>query len=196
MKNHVFSKIKSPHKFVGVLFFLALLNFGCTNDYYWDDEQNNSEWSKIQNEEFGFSMELPPYLNYLQRGDPRLRLSRDLVLLSNNSTISVLIKEVDSPTLDDAVIWGYFDFDMDQNTEGLQPGNGYKELLFQQETLNTIPIIKRRYTSHGLNGYIVEEVYMAENNKFIEIQFTEHESFFEDFYPDFERILNSFQLID
>lgn len=199
MKNN---QIWKSLKYLSYVFCLLLLS-GCAT------EQDSNQWVTIEHEQYNFSIEYPMkwaadlYSDAGRKGidDEKLVIMRKnnpiLGLPSSPSTFIIIIewRAFDNPSLQDALNWGNEKIDADLSQEGVQTKPGYEEFLFQEEEISGYPAIRRRYTYFNLGGVTREEVYILRENDMISISLWVNEEYFNSFYSDFQRIVNSFKTI-
>jgi len=199
MKNN---QIWKSLKYLGYVFCLLLLS-GC------ETEQDSNQWVTIEHERYNFSIEYPTkwsvdlYGDAGRKGidDEKLVIMRKnnpiLGLPSSPSTFIIIIewRAFDNTSLQDALNWANEKIDDDLSQDGVQTKPGYEEFLSQEEEISGYPAIRRRYTYFNLGGVTREEVYILRENDMISISLWVNDEYFYSFYPDFQRIVNSFKTI-
>ncbi|MFK7805617.1 MAG: hypothetical protein AB8G95_28565 [Anaerolineae bacterium] len=153
-------------------------------------------------EEYGFSFEYPVIWNMRLFGENGNRGNRvNKVSIDNfrrgfdepNAVIRINLKEFSEPNLNDVIDWSIENLDRLPSKEGLQYPLGYQELIYQRETVGIGEIQRRRYVQFNNSNHVTEEVMIARSDDMIIITVFAHPDIFHVIYPDFERIVSSFQ---
>jgi hypothetical protein len=173
-----------------------------------EPEINLLEWVTVEHEQYNFSIETPNKWVTELYGDTGRKGVDDtkLVIMRQGSifgsppsptTFIILVERraFDNPSLQDTLDWGNESIDRDLSQEGLQTFPGYEEFLFKEEEIAGYSAIRRRYTDFGLGGVTREEIYISREDDMITISLWVDEEYFDDFYPDFQRIVDSFKTI-
>ncbi|MCB0033516.1 MAG: hypothetical protein KDE51_05845 [Anaerolineales bacterium] len=171
-------------------------------------QSNNPQWVTVKHEQYNFSIDYPTKwvvnlygeVGYKGVDEQKLIIGPQrptFGLPSPSSTFSIIVRQrpFDNPSLQDALKWGNETIDQNPLQEGLQTKPGYKEFLFQEEEIAGYNAIRQRYTYSYLGGMIIEELYIPRENDMIIISLGVQEEYFNSFYPDFQRIVNSFKTI-
>lgn len=194
---------------VPLLFLLAVLLAiaGCVERPV---EIDQPQWKTVRLEEFGFSIEYPTKWNVYtydeagKRGSRNIRLEisqyRRINSFGVNSVSGVWIYIEQKPqihaTLADVVQWGNEKIDQSLSQSGIQYPLGYEETLYQEEKLNSFDAARKRYTTFGSANFITEEIYFPREQEMIIIQLQVSQELFDDIYPDFQKVVNSFKTIE
>ncbi|MEZ4514078.1 MAG: hypothetical protein R3C62_19575 [Chloroflexota bacterium] len=196
-KNQIWNNVKG----LGYIICLLFLS-GC------EAELDNPQWVTIKHEQYNFSLEYPTkwvadiYGDAGRKGvdDEKLVIEREESIFGRPSSPTTFIiiverRAFDNPSLQDALNWGNETIARSLSQEGLQTKPGYEEFLSQKENVAGYPAIRRRYTYFGLGEVIREEIYFPRKNDMITLSLNVSGEYFDNFYPDFQRIVASFKTI-
>lgn len=166
------------------------------------------EWVTVEHEQYNFSIDYPSkwivelYGDLGRKGvdDEKLVIQRQDSIFghpSSPSTFIVIIERrpFNNPILEDALNWENEKYDRDLSRGGLHNMPGYEEFLFQEEEVAGYSAFRRRFTLFGFEGLTMEEIYFPREHDMIAIRLRVDEEYFNDFYPDFQRIVDSFKTI-
>lgn len=178
---------------------ILVIASGCSPN----EEANSApEWRTVSHKQFNFSIEYPAKWRislHDENGWKGIREARIVLLLpfylrgsSSNFRILIESRTAVNPTLQDVVAWGDEYLDAIYLDPVTKINTGLEEIFLQEDEINGIPILRRRYAFRK-SGLMFEEVYIARNQDMFMITMSTNIERFDDFYEDFNHVVNSFR---
>lgn len=170
-----------------------------------EDIKNRHVWETVVHEQSKFSFKYPKKWEmalYEEKGDRgykpvRVRINNKVSpIFSDDPRVFISIDQryFPSPTLADAELWANERLDRSPGKDGLP--YGYEEFLNQEEILDSQVVLRKRCTYFNAGGAVIEKVFIPREYDVLIITLRANEEIFDEAYPDFNRIINSFHTID
>ncbi len=152
-------------------------------------------WKTTTHDQFNFSVEHPSKWVAHRYGEKGWRSEEDLVmklemgLAPAFNGVWIMVQENENPSVEDVANWG------DEYLNEARQKNRlyYEEISLREEQIQGVPILRRVYKFGSLTN---EDVYIARANDMIIIKLRTSQDRYEDYAPDFDRLVKSFSPLE